>query len=361
MLGFLCFSLLLAGQPQNVPPPLPQSWSLIFFSNVRLNDDQSIFAQIPKPGIFYRASSEAGSVIAILGGVFNRIELNRSLKSNRFWFVGSDSLLFIAGDRPRENGEDLNSFDFNGYRAGLFAGYGRQFGPRQSLRIKADYHSDLHFYTQSTDASTFTSPSDFFEHGPSLSIEPARTPPSELMEYGVRPLLTIFHRFRHGNSSWGGLNSQRKIDQYSGVAAGITVALPVRDHLVPVFKSHAAILSKADRLNAFREGAYRASHLRIMMSDLRVDQTAGGQLGLRWYPSVSKKLSIQPFGHFLAYREIRVAGPHRDAGYGPGISVSGQWGDSTLWNLTYGAMFGNRSDLKVFHEIGLQASVRFWP
>jgi hypothetical protein len=361
MLSLLCLSVLLSGQPQNIPPPPPQSWSFIFFSNFRANDDQSIFAQIPKPGIFYRASSDTGSLIAILGGVFNRIEYNRTLKANRFWIVGSDSLLFVAGDRPRENGEDLKSFEFNGYRAGLFTGYGYQFGPRQSLRLKADYHLDFHFYTQSSDASVFTAPSDFFEHGPSLSLEPARTPPSELMEYGVRPLLTVFHRFRHGNSAWGSEGNQVKKDHYSGAAAGITVAIPVRDGLVPVLKGHAAIVSKADRLNAFREGAYRASHLRIMMSDLRVDQTIGGQLGLRWYPSHSRKLSIHPFGHFLAYREVRVGGPHRDSGFGPGLSISGQWRDSTLWNLTYGAMFGNRTDIKVFHEIGLQASVRFWP
>jgi len=361
MLSLLYLSVLLSGQPQNVPPPPPQSWSFIFFSNIRLNDDQSAFAQIPKPGFFYRSSSDAGSLTAILGGVFNRIELNRPIRGNHFWFVGSDSLLFIAGDRPRENGEDLEDFEFNGYRAGLFSGYSYQFGPRQSLRAKADYHLDFHFYSQSSEPAAFTSPSKFFEHGPSLSLEPSRMPPSELMEFGGRPLSTIFHRFRHGNLSWGASSNQSKIDQYTGVAAGLTVAIPVHEDFVPVLKAHAAFVSDADRLNAFREGAFRAAHLRIMMSDLRVDRTAGGQWGLRWYPSSSKKLSFQPFGHFLAYREIRVGGPHRDAGFGPGLSISGQWGDSSLWNLTYGAMFGNRTDMKVLHEIGLQASVRFWP
>ena len=361
MIGFIFLSLGILGQPQNTPLPPPQSWSAIFFGNLRLNDSQSTFAAIPKPGLFYRSSSPESSLTAIVGGVFNRIEFTRNWQPQHSSFLGSDSLLFIAGDRPRADGVDLKDFEFNGYRVGLFGGYSYNFGPRLSLRLKADYHSDLHFYSASENATTFRSPSSFFEHGPTLALEPARMPPSELMEFGVRPLLTVFHRWRHGNSNWGATNHLKKVDHYSGAAAGLTVAIPVHDRWVPVFKAHAGILSDADRLNAFREGAYRTLHLRILMSDLRVDRGAGGQVGLRWYPTASKTWTIHGFGHLLAYREVRVDGAHKDLGFGPGLSVSGQWRDSVLWNVTYGAMFGNRKDLSVLHEIGLQASARFWP
>ncbi len=340
----------------------PHSLTASVFASQKLNDDLSILAAIPKPILIYRYSEAQKMDFNLLSAVLlHRAEVRLPVTSEWKWTAGADTFLWKAGDEPNINGQSFDQYAFSAHRTGVFTGMMTRFGEspyRFDFNLKYEFHN-LHPYDKGV-APDFVAPEDFWEHGIVASLESAARPPSELVTFGVRPTLMAGTFYRQGNRAWGVGGFQRDIDYYAAAMASVMSALPISPRFVFVIDTHLSWISDADRLNAIKGGVWRRDYIGMLTGDLRLDRAWASEMGLRYYLNDQRTLALRPFGHFIAYREIRMDRLSADAAGGAGLKLMGSAVQKFFWNLTYGFIMGDRSDKDMIHEVRGEASFKFF-
>jgi hypothetical protein len=342
----------------------PKKHQLIagFFQNIRLNETPSTLVFIPKPFLLYLRNEEEWSLFSLTAGVFNRLALTMNVDERLSWLVGGETLFIFAGDKPKIDGEDLNQFNFNANRYHFFTGPKWNIGEgREQLQVWLRYESE---YFQSLDrvrSTEFTSPSSFWEHGATVAIEGPPDPPSELFEFGVRPILVGSLRKRMGLNRWGPSGSETQQDWYAAGTAGFSIALSMKKNwVIFVTKSQVSLISHGDRLNALREGSYRMPPMGLVMQEVKADRAWTAEMGPRIYPWGDKRWGVRPFAFSMYFREVQPEQKDVRFAAGGGLKMFGALGSSAFWQVGYAAIGGHREDKDIIHEMRLDFSYSFF-
>lgn len=344
-------------------PAAPQKpHRLVIGSGVhqRLYDDPEISYTSFRPFVRYQFNSPVYRVSVFTGGVLNRIDASLSFSKHFALIAGGMGNFIFFGDKPRINGMELSTLEFNGHRFGPYLGFNLR-NPREGfpLQLRVFYDFELtKFYSEPSNRS-FSMPKNFQEHGIVGRIDVGGEAGGfELNDLSpIRTSLYTTFKQRVGNDAWGDSTFLRDVDRYFGFSASAAVNWEFDPRWVAVLRVQGSSLSKVDRLNALRDAALAQEHLGLGLSDVKAERGATGDVGVRYYLTSDRRFAIRPFGHMVTYREITPTGFRRDTGAGFGAKLAGKAWDSLEWEVSYANLFGTRGDIHAIHDA--RAFVRY--
>lgn len=332
------------------------SWAFV------LNDQPTVNTTIPKPYLSFSYNDEAFDSRFVTAGIYNRLDLGIKIVDAFRWRFGGDLLLYLSGDSPRADGTSLDDFEIKAHRYGVFT------GPTYAFRLlsidaiakllyRADYFS---FYERPTSVVNWTAPGPFWDHGITFRADTGRSYPLlEIFEFGFKPVLYAAYKFRQNEKRWGVNTFLRKVDRYFEGSAGFTAVPRLSEQAFAVVRAQGSYVSKADRMNAIKDGNLNQDSLGMFLGDVRSDRSTTVEAGLKYYFDIPRSIAVKPFVHGMLYREILPDRYRNDFGGGMGVKLLGRVRDKFFWDFIYGNAFGIRSDVHAIHEIKLNLLYSF--
>jgi hypothetical protein len=272
--------------------------------------------------------------------------------------VTAQSLLFIAGDRPKvDKDRYLGLFDFRSHQFSLEPGIHRRYEAkgsafRASLMYKLQYQ-----YLFSRKSNNPLPPKSFWQHGPSLrwgSLRPLR---DRGRQRGFFPQLAVAYQSRE---SWEAVSLKNRFQfgprRWWEGSAAIQWITPLTSRTALDLESSGQWISEGDRLNSRLGKNLTGDFQRRFFSELRADRFTQTDLGLVVTLEETSQIFLRPYGIFFAHRELTPFFRRNQMGGGLAVEVFGKSWQRMDWSFYLGSLYGLQKEPDVTHELGFQVS-----
>lgn len=324
-----------------------------------LNDEPSVSATTFKPFLRYRYAKPSLHFSSLVGILFNRVDFVIPVNPLTL-LAGADVSLTIAGDEPRIDGREYDhdpiNFGFKAHRVRGYGGFSTKIPTRViENQLRLVYSGEWYWiYNRPSAVNPFTSPQNFYDHGPSVRVSVGSSAPVfEIGDLGNRLALYSAYKWRANARAWGRSTFVRNVKHYYEGSVGGTTNFPVASNVVINTRGSAGFVSNADRLNAIQSGSLSQDSLGLTMDDVRADRVVNADSGVRISLSRRPYFSLKPFVHGVVYREITTDRFRVDSGIGGGMKLMGMTSNEKFyWEVTYANLFGTRPDLSAGLHVG---------